>query len=64
MNKSLAFDPCGLEVSARTFIGRRRGPGGHEITPTFANLPKYPKWIVTDRALTNRTISVTPSGHC
>ena len=37
MNKSLAFDPCGIEVSALTFIGRRRGPGAHEATHTFAN---------------------------
>ena len=26
MNKSLDFDPCGIEVSARTLVVRRRRP--------------------------------------
>jgi len=37
MNKSLDFDPCGIEVSARTLVVRRRRPGSPDAVREFAN---------------------------
>ena len=49
MNQFLAFDPCGIEVSALTLIGRRRGPGLSEARRTFANTavgqPALRRWL-------------------
>ena len=37
MNKSLDFDPCGIEVSARTLVVERRRPGQSDAVREFAN---------------------------
>jgi len=37
MNKSLDFDPCGIEVSARTLVVERRRPGQPDAVREFAN---------------------------
>ena len=37
MNKSLDYDPCGIEVSARTLVVRRRRPGEADALREFAN---------------------------
>jgi transposase len=37
MNKSLDFDPCGIEVSARTLVVRRRRPGEADAVREFSN---------------------------
>jgi len=37
MNKSLDFDPCGIEVSARSLVVRRRRPGEADAVREFAN---------------------------
>ena len=37
MNKSLDFDPCGIEVSARTLVVRRRRPGQSDAVREFSN---------------------------
>lgn len=37
MTKSLDFDPCGIEVSARTLVVERRRPGQPDAVREFAN---------------------------
>jgi len=37
MNKSLDFDPCSIEVSARTLVVERRRPGQPDVVREFAN---------------------------
>ena len=37
MNKSVDFDPCGIEVSARTLVVQRRRPGQSDAVREFSN---------------------------
>ena len=37
MNKSLDFDPCGIEVSARTLLVERCRPGQADAVREFSN---------------------------
>jgi len=37
MSKSLDFDPCGIEASARTLVVQRHRPGRPDAVRTFPN---------------------------